>query len=104
VKTELGVVQSSKSIKFIAEIEVSIATRNNTSINDPKANVYFKANAQCFEYEPGHLIEHQPRNRVFIINLEKKCFIWEYTLGEYKAENSEEMFEKALEIIKEMNK
>jgi hypothetical protein len=104
MKTKLGVVQSSKTLKFIAEIEVSIATRNNTSINDPKANVYFKATAQCLEYEQGHLVGAQPRNRALIINLEKKCFIWEYTLGEYKAENSDEMFEKALKLIEDLNK
>ena len=105
MKVDLEGVASSRTLRFICSMNISIATRDNTNIYDPRANVYFKAEAECLEYETVTPLSHaQPKMRSFIINLERKSLIWEYTLGQYDAINHDEMFEMAVKVIKKLNK
>jgi hypothetical protein len=73
-------------------------------LEDPTAEVIFKADAVCLEYEPGRTFEIQSRHRVFRVEVEKKRLWWEYIAGKYEAINHDEMFEKVMKMIKEINK
>jgi hypothetical protein len=103
MKQELGKAITDKNLKFICDLKVFVTTINFTKeLGDPQAEVIFRAEASCLEYSPGK--KGVQRDRSLRIDLDKKRFFWEYIAGKYEAINHDEMFEKAMVMIRELNK
>lgn len=84
-------------------MSVFVSTTNYTKeLGDPQADVAFRAEAECLEYAPYRV--PTVKKRSFLIDIKKKRIFWEYIAGKYEAINHDDMFERAMGLIKELTK
>jgi hypothetical protein len=95
-------VEYDQPLRFIGTVQISIAPKiPGQELHDPKTDAILKAHAICLEHNPGGGAIPRPKDRSFIIDLDKKIFFWGYTGGKYEAVNHDEMFKLCVKRIQE---